>query len=738
MKQQEAGMLASAVIEDSMREYAEYTLAEQLPNPVDGLKLIHRRILWVMRKSDKIVKMFNVIGQVMQIHPHGDASVGDAMHALMQPFNNVYPLIYSDGNVGSYGGDSPAAARYLDIGRAEFTMDVFFRDTNPKIYDYVKTETDSGWEPRYLIPKIPTALLTATFGLPVAFKVSIHPFYINSVFAMVKAYANNPSQSPSELLKKHPDWLYPDSFVPSLLRNVPQLNDSIKRGIFTTTTTYDGVMNVGSKDITIRSLPFGVSPVNIYEKMFHAVRDKNDILYKYVQAVKDLSKQSEYYLMFVLKRGVDPFQAMDAIKKKIKFTSTHHPCMRWVSPEGKLLEYDVDKILSTWYDARYRGLLSELKHKQTHCVQEVRKCEARVVVAENVDAVVKLLKDAPTKDAAVRMLMSTYELTRMQAEYLTTLSLLTIQKASRDEILKETEILKQELRNLKTDFATIPQKIIDSVTVLEKKYSRERYAKLPQFCGVLKTSTGYVQFWNESEQHSLLLDHGPEDVQVQYYPKGRLYKYAVKDGRVIDESTMHMAKEDRVDKFIISPHKLHSTLVIVGKTMFRRSELVANHPKGHRYRFVADRFSCITNSGIFKVRNTTEIPLLRGKLVTGGGLEVQYISHIVSTDPMVLIHMNSRETNTIRADVVQDGALINKLSIGKWEVIGLFALDAPFIVNIPSNMLSRNKTYQLYIPDIAAILDGRRSMKIYVGKTSPCETGTITKSKHGMMQLVKK
>jgi DNA gyrase/topoisomerase IV subunit A len=731
--------LASEVIEDSMREYAEYTLIEQLPNPVDGLKLVHRRILWAMRGSDKVYKMPNIIGKVIQVHPHGDMSIADSMYGLMQPFTNIHPLIASDSNVGSYAGDSPAAPRYMDISRADFAFDMYFKDTNAKVYDYVKTELGDGWEPRYLIPKIPMALLTATFGLPVGFKVSIHPYGINNVFKMTKAFAENPTQSAAALLRKNPEWLYPDSFLPSLIRNTPQLNENIRNNVFSSMTVYDGTMDVGSRTITIKSLPFGVAPGNVYETMYMAIRNKNDKLSKYIQSVDDYSKGAcSYYLVFTLKRGVDPFKVLDLIKQRVKFTATHHPFMRWVSTEGKLLEYDVDQILEHWYEARYRSLLSELKHKQTRCVQGVRQCEARCVVAENVDEVVKLFRTADSKDEIVNVLMDRYNLSRMQSEYLTTMSLISIQKSTREEILKEMESFKNDLRNLKQEFASIPEKIVSSTTVLEAKYSAEKQAKTPHFRGVLKTKNGFVQFWNESEQHALLLEHGQENSEVQFYPKGRLYKYMVKDSKLVDESILTLPKEDSASKLIVSRHKLHSTIVLMGDAMLRRNELVSSQPKSQINRMVGDRFSCVTKEDRFEIRNTTSVPLMRSVSSRGAPCDVRYVSHTVSDSPMVIVHVNTKEVNTLRFDIVEHGSKVDRLVIGKWKVLGLFALDEPFIVNIPNTYLSRNKTHQLFVPDILSVMAGETNLRVYMGRSKPCQTGKIVKSKHGMLQLVSK
>ena len=133
---------ASAIAVENMEKYGKYTILEALPNYIDGLRLVHRRILVTVGNTTERVKGSAVIGDTMRdYHPHGDSGIWDAVVRLCQPFNQCQPLLHSEGNVGAYGGGSAAAPRYLDVTSAEFTRDVYINATNPKTWIYVPRET---------------------------------------------------------------------------------------------------------------------------------------------------------------------------------------------------------------------------------------------------------------------------------------------------------------------------------------------------------------------------------------------------------------------------------------------------------------------------------------------------------------------------------------------------------------------------------------------------------------------
>lgn len=729
---------ASDLVENSMTEFAAHTRRMQLPSPVDGLKTIHRRVLWTMRHITSPQKGMRMVGEIMELHPHGDQAIVDTISRMMQPFQNVKELVACDGNYGTYRGDPPGAMRYLDIYRSQFAQDVYFNGVNTSTFDYVPRDIGEGTEPKFLIPRIPMGLLTSVFALSIGYKPNILPLNFNEVCKLTDLFIQNADTmiDQERVYRDNPEKLLPDSFVPNLLRNAPELKSKIRQGSYVNPTVYDGTMRVRSGIITIFTLPHGVSPKDKAEQLDKAVNKKGTELNKYVQQIRPMGKDL-MHLEIVLKRGVDPFRILDIIKKSIRFSATAHPNMLWTGTDDELKTYDIPRVMETWYEQRKRSVLSDFKHTQNDLVDNLRKMEAKYIVIDHAQEVIDIVRGSPDVETAVVSLRQRFtDLSYKQAEYLTGLQISQLTGSGIEELKQGMADVKQKLTDLRNRFARIREIIRDNVRDLAGKYNIPRQAALPSFTGSVFTGTGVVQYGSESERHELILSFKPENLRVVLYPKGSVCKYRIRGSEIEAEDDLEFPKEFPADDWFVSRKALKHTLILrTDGRIHRVSGLIHRKGGNERYIPVSDTFTAVSFKGQVRKMSATDITLRRHIEASGLQSDIMDIFRECGDD-LVVVHGNPKEPNTLRMDRVQSvTGDLHKCAMGRVMPIGVFRTDEPFIVNVPPDCMSRNLLRQLYIEDAAAVLNGRQHLIIPLTKKKTDNGASLSKTAHGLHTL---
>ena len=191
----------------NMKEFSAYTIESKFPNVIDGLKPIHRRILLTLHKNPhETPKEATVAGRVMEMHPHGDASIEDAIAGLAKPYANIVPLVESSSNLGTYDGERPAAARYVDVRHAETSEDLFFRHTEFSSLKFQPCESEKGVEPTNFVPVIPTTLIMSVMGIGLGFKSETSAISLKNLCAAAKKFVKMKYENPDTYRKLHYRW----------------------------------------------------------------------------------------------------------------------------------------------------------------------------------------------------------------------------------------------------------------------------------------------------------------------------------------------------------------------------------------------------------------------------------------------------------------------------------------------------------------------------------------------------
>jgi hypothetical protein len=715
---------ADVVVQAKMLDYAIHTHRSKLPHIVDGLKPIHRRILWTIKDSTKAHKVATWTGNIMaQYHPTGNASIEDAIARLAQPFNNIVPLVHSESNVGAYGGGDAAAARYLPVKASPFTVDLFFKGIDDSTYNYVPSETGEGLEPEYLIPKLPTALMTGSFGIAIGHKAQLQSINLKSLCELVRdyvvlkqSYGNIPRSVLVEKLSHH---LLPDFPVMSLLRNEKALLVNYRDSQFDSTVVTDGIFHITPTAITIRTLPYGENINSTYIHILEHLRGrdvykkgklviaKDNFIFKYCQKVDDLSKgATEARLEITMKRGVSPFSILNQLKKLISFTKQWKPITLLIDKENISQYMTPLSILESWYLERSRSIMAELKHTQGRYIKRLRNLSALIIINEDVDFVLNLFKTSKTHEDTIMPLCKRFKLTQAQALFLSDLTMRQITSAGIQKLLedkKETEI---KLHTLQSRFLDIPKQISEDTEYLMKKYSDncKRRCNSPDFIGIVHVSgvgttqigTGSIQYSSIIELEGILTRFNTDNTDIKLYPAGPKNKILVQDEVVYSEDDLSHPKDFIGDNFATTRMKPKFSIGLRKNTIYRVAGLHAKVDKDLRFIYVGDNFTSIDKRGNVDNVITTSVTVRKAVVSTGILTDIEHVSP-VSAEEVYVIYTNSKQVNVVSIDRVKMGDRIKKLPMGHTTIIAVVRVGEPLMFTVPKANVNRCNIRQFYI-----------------------------------------
>ncbi len=474
----------STEMESSYLDYAmSVIVARALPDVRDGLKPVHRRILYAMEKSglrsgSAFRKSATVVGAVLgKYHPHGDSPVYQALVRMAQDFAMRYPLIHGQGNFGSIDGDPAAQMRYTEA-KMNKIADEILADIEKDTIDWADNYDATTKEPRYLPTKIPNLLLNGSSGIAVGMATSIAPHNLKEVCEGVGHLLENPEATVEELMQfiKGPD--FPTG-------GIIYDNDAIK----TAYSTGRGSVIMRAKanieerkadrfQIVVTEIPYQVNKSDLMAKIADLVRDKK------ITGISDLRDESKKDVRIVieLKKEAFPKKILNQLFKLTTLQSSFAFNMIALIENGlqpKLL--DLKQILEHFIDHRKVVIRRRTEHdlrvakERTHILEGLKKA------LDHIDEIIAIIKKSETKEVAHAALMKNFSLSDKQSTAILEMRLQTLagleRKKIEDELKEKLELIKQ-LEAILAD----PQKIIDIVkTELEEiivKYGDDRKTEI--------------------------------------------------------------------------------------------------------------------------------------------------------------------------------------------------------------------------------------------------------------------
>ncbi len=473
-------------ITDEMRTaYLDYAMSvitqRALPDVRDGLKPVHRRILYSMRLNGltsgaKFKKSATVVGDVLgSFHPHGDASVYDAMVKLAQDFTTRYPLVLGQGNFGSIDGDSAAAYRYTEAKMSKIAEELL-RDLEKETINWRPNYDGTKKEPEVLPAAVPNLLLAGTLGIAVGMATNIPPHNLREVAAAVAHLIENPEASTNDLLDfvKGPD--FPLGGVAFNQKDIAHAYANGRGGVTVRGETEIVEDKKGNFSIVITSIPYRVNKADMLVKIADLVRDKK------IEGIRDLRDESTRDIRVVveLKSGAQPQTVLNKLYKHTQLEDTFHYNM--VALVG-----GVPQTLSL------KAILEEyIKHRQEVVKRrtqfDLTKAEEREHILlglkkalDHIDAIIKLIrasKDVPTAHAG---LMKQFKFSPIQAQAILDMRLQKLAGLERKKIedeLKEVQALIKELEAILGSKKKMLSIIKSELAEVAEKYGDDRRTKI--------------------------------------------------------------------------------------------------------------------------------------------------------------------------------------------------------------------------------------------------------------------
>ena len=473
--------------EEIQRSYLDYSMSvivgRALPDVRDGLKPVHRRILWSMlegglRPDRPYRKSAWAVGEVVKkYHPHGLEAVYDALVRMAQDFSLRHPLVDPHGNFGSVDGDPPAAMRYTEARLAPIALELL-RDIEAETVDFVPNYDGYEMQPTVLPSRFPNLLVNGSGGIAVGMATNVPPHNLGEVIDAVVHFVDHPESKPKDLMKfiKGPD--FPTG---AIVMGSEGLREAYETGrgsikVRAVCTIEEG--SNGRQRIVVTELPYQVNKARLAEKIAELVRSGR---LRDVADVKDHSSGREGMRLVVeLKRGANPQVVLNQLYKHTQLQDSFGVIMLALV-DGVPRTLNLAEVIGYYVDHQIDVVTRRTRY-------ELRKAEERdhivrglLIALDNLDAVIKVIRGSQDAEEARGKLMNQFKLTEIQANHILDMPLRRLTRLARAELEQEHTDLLARIRHLKAllkDPKKIRALIQEELLEIRKKYADPRRTQL--------------------------------------------------------------------------------------------------------------------------------------------------------------------------------------------------------------------------------------------------------------------
>jgi len=489
--QRRDGKIIERDIDKEMRSaYIDYAMSvivsRALPDVRDGLKPVHRRILYSMHEdgitSDKAYrKCANTVGSVLgRYHPHGDSSVYDAMVRLAQDFTMRYPLVDGHGNFGSVDGDSPAAMRYTEARMSKIS-ELMLTDIEKNTVDFMPNYDDRLQEPTVLPARIPALLVNGSSGIAVGMATNIPPHNLKEVIDGIIKIIDNPEVTIEELMEiiKGPD--FPTGATILGKEGIKQAYTTGRGKVIMRAEAEIEEMSGNRQRIIITSLPYQVNKAKLVMTIAELSKEKK---IEGIAEVRDESDRKEKTRVVIeLKRDARPQVVLNLLYKHTQMQETFGVIMlALVDGEPKILT--LRQCLDCYIEHRKEVILRRTKFELDKALARAHILEGLKIALDNIDEVISIIRSS--YDNPKERLMERFGLTDIQAQAILDMRLKTLSGLQREKIEEEyNELMKliAYLREILSSETLVYDIIKDELTEIKDKYGDERLTKIMPAAG---------------------------------------------------------------------------------------------------------------------------------------------------------------------------------------------------------------------------------------------------------------
>ena len=477
------GRILPVNLEQEMRNsYIDYAMSvivsRALPDVRDGLKPVHRRILYAMQEAGMTSgkpykKSARIVGEVLgKYHPHGDSSVYDAIVRMAQDFSMRYMLADGHGNFGSVDGDPPAAMRYTEVRMAKIA-ELMLQDIDKDTVDFVPNYDESLKEPSVLPSKFPELLVNGTSGIAVGMATNIPPHNMSEVIDGVLMLIDNPDASVEELMTviKGPD--FPTG---GLIMGTTGIRDAYTTGrgsVKMRAKAHIETMSNGKPRIVVTELPYQVNKSRLIEKIAELARDKQ------IEGITDLRDESDRKGMSIvieLRKDINPDIMLNQLYKHTQLQDTFGVIMlALVDNQPRILT--LKQVLHYYIQHQEDVITRRTRYELSKAEARAHILEGLTIALDHLDAVITTIRESQTADIARNALMDGFKLSEKQAQAILDLRLQRLTGLEREKIEEEyQEVLKkiEWLKSVLADESKIMTIIKEELTAVKEKYGDAR------------------------------------------------------------------------------------------------------------------------------------------------------------------------------------------------------------------------------------------------------------------------
>jgi DNA gyrase subunit A len=464
--------------EEIQKSYLDYAMSviigRALPDLRDGLKPVHRRILYAMHRSGNFWnrpyrKAARVVGDVIgQYHPHGDTAVYDSVVRMAQPFSMRYTFVDGQGNFGSVDGDAPAAMRYTEV-RMDRVCQALLEDLDKDTVDFIANYDNTLEEPVVLPARFPVLLVNGSQGIAVGMATNIPPHNLGEIVDATVFLIRNPSASIVDLMHFVPGPDFPTSgFIHG------------RQGILDAYTTGRGSVRMraraevedagkGYQRIVVTEIPYMVNKARMVENVADLVKDKR------IPGIRDIRDESDRHgmrVVFELKKDENPDVVLNQLFRYTQLQTSFGIQLLSVDQQ-RPKQFNLKEILQRFIDFRKEVVIRRTRFEVARARERAHILEGLKTALDNLDAVIALIKAAENPAVARQGLMDTFQLSQVQAQAILDMRLQRLTGLERDKILQELKEVLAKIAELEAILAS-EQRILD-IIITELQEVKEQY-----------------------------------------------------------------------------------------------------------------------------------------------------------------------------------------------------------------------------------------------------------------------
>ena len=474
-------------IEDEMRgAYIDYSMSviisRALPDVRDGLKPVHRRILYGMLDlgvsyNRPYKKSARIVGEVLgKYHPHGDTAVYDSMVRMAQPWSLRYTLVDGQGNFGSIDGDSPAAMRYTEA-RLKRVADEMLGDINKNTVDFQPNFDDSLKEPTVLPAKLPNLLVNGASGIAVGMATNMPPHNLSEVVDGIIAFIDNTEITIEELMKHVTAPDFPTGGIIYGYQGVKEAFETGRGRVVMRAKAEIETTKTGKEQIIVSEIPYMVNKASMIEKTAALVNEKK---IEGISDIRDESDREGMRIVYDIKRDAIPNIVLNHLYKYTQLQSSFG-VNNIALVNGRPMTLNLKDLIKHFVDHRHEVVIRRTQYELDEAEKRAHILEGYLIALDNLDEVIDLIRKAKDPDTAREQLMSTFKLSEIQAKAILEMRLQRLTGLEREKIQKEYEEVVELIKDLKDILGSEERRmtiIKEELSEVKDRYGDERRTEI--------------------------------------------------------------------------------------------------------------------------------------------------------------------------------------------------------------------------------------------------------------------